>query len=339
MAEYRKQEFGNVGGWETGILGVLSSLFGLLFKSGDSGDRVVTTISEIERPSPDEMLERWGDYIEEVEATRPELSEAFEAVRGQIFGPVDAATVKLKHGEMIQTAKEKREFEQGLRDLVPGTREHREDRDRRDRQDQTRTLSWLLANDRAYRGAHEKAMSGLPELGRGLDNLQEKLDAWVLAEKRKLRDYLELHAARLSDGRFVFKDGTDENGKDVFVDDDFKRVTPGEMKGVDVAGTMTADDYRVKRKPVENAISMAEENRRDGARIAEIHEDLTRDDPPLKQEIVEAHDAEKLEIKDRFEERAKEFERNSAVTSEQKIDVTESLTTDVPAAVAVFKLN
>lgn len=39
----------------------------------------------------------------------PDLDEAFEAVKGQLFGPLDPALVRLKHKEIVHEAKEKRE--------------------------------------------------------------------------------------------------------------------------------------------------------------------------------------------------------------------------------------
>lgn len=235
----------------------------------------------------------------------PDLEAAFEAVKGVLFGPLDAAMVKLRFNEIVKDAKDKRELEMDPRTALGGVRVDREDRDRKDRDHRHLTLTALLASNEAYRALHEGIMAQLPEVEALLDDNQEKLDAIVDWEKKVLWEHLERHAARLPDGRFAFK-GKDEHDKDVVLDENFKPVTPEEAEGVDFTGKMTPDDYRERRKPLDKAIEMAERNRRDQVRVGEIRERNTDQDNPLSMEQKEADKTELGEIKERAQERQQE---------------------------------
>lgn len=152
----------------------------------------------------------------------PDLEEAFEAVKGQLFGPLDPALVKLKYKEIVQEAKEQREQEMNPRIGHGLARDDRGERDRRDREHQTRTLTWLLANDRAYREAHERAMLSFTNAGNAIDRAMEAGEKARENVQRQIEDYL-VSTARLSDGRYVMidPDGTyrDEKGQPISPDD------------------------------------------------------------------------------------------------------------------------
>lgn len=255
----------------------------------------------------------------------PDLEAAFEAVKGVLFGPLDAAMVKLKFNEIVKDTKDKRELEIDPRTALGGVRADRENRDRKDHDHRHLTLTALLVSNAAYRALHEEIMAQLPEVETLLDDNQEKLDAIVDREKKVLREHLERHAARLPDGRFAFK-GKDKHGKDVVLDENFKPVTPVEAEGVDFTGKMTLDDYRERRKPLDNAIEMAEPNRRDQVRVGEIHERNTDQNNPLSMEQKEADKAELGEIKERAQEAHRRL-KSSSPSYEEARDTAQDMPT------------
>lgn len=152
----------------------------------------------------------------------PDLDEAFEAVKGQLFGPLDPALVKLKHKEIIIEAKEKREQEIFTLGARSAASDDHAERGRKDRDTQTRTLTWLLANDRAYREAHERAMASITNAGNAIDRAIAAGEKALDKARHQIDDYLR-STARLSDGRYVMidNDGTyrDETGKPISADD------------------------------------------------------------------------------------------------------------------------
>lgn len=264
----------------------------------------------------------------------PDLEAAFEAVKGMLFGPLDPHAVKLKFNEIVKDAKDKRELE--LNGLGPAGLAHQErDRsERRDRDHQHMTLTALLATNAAYRAAWEDAMDGLPELGAAMDDFQDKIDAALAGERALLKADLERVAARLPDGRYVFKgaDGSivDENLQPL------QRADAQAAKTVEFTGKMTLEDYRARKGKVECLETMADDNRRDRAEVAGIHAELTdKEDPPQSQERVEELGAKKEAAKDRFEERVKEAQAVVGLKAEAKVeaDAGISLSRDVLAKV------
>jgi hypothetical protein len=232
----------------------------------------------------------------------PDLEAAYEAVKGVLFGPLDAATVKLKFNEIVKDAKDKRELEQGPLGILATHREDRETRDQRDHQ--TLTLTVLLASNAAYRALHEEIMAQLPEVENLLDDNQDKLDEIVAREKMTLEADLERVAGRLPDGRFVFK------GRDGSIVDENLKPLEGEdaeaAKKIDFTGKMTLEQYRERRKPVDEAVQSADENRRDRVRVGEIRERNTDNENPLSMEQKGENKAELGEIEKRAQERHQE---------------------------------
>lgn len=226
----------------------------------------------------------------------PDLEAAYEAVKGLLFGPPDPATVKLKFNEIVKDAKDKREVETNPLSVLAHARDERESR--KDRDHQNLTLTALLASNAAYRAAHERAMEGLPELGRAMDDFQDDIDDALVNAKKALKADLERVAGRLPDGRYVFK-GRDGS----IVDEDLNAVSAQEAEGVDFTGKMTLEEYRERKNEVDHLEKLAGDNRRDRVRIGEIHEDLTDQENPPSQETVESHAREKDEIKERLDQR------------------------------------
>ncbi len=152
----------------------------------------------------------------------PDLDEAFEAVKGQLFGPLDPALVKLKHKEIVQEAKERREQDIDPRGRLSLMRDDLAERDRKDRDAHTRTLTWMLANDRAYRQSHERALASFTNAGNAIDRAIMAGEKALDKTRQQIDDYLR-STARLSDGRYVMidEDGTyrDEAGTEINAED------------------------------------------------------------------------------------------------------------------------
>lgn len=152
----------------------------------------------------------------------PDLDEAFEAVKGQLFGPLDPALVKLKHKEIVQEAKEKREQDVDPRGRLGLMRDDHAERDRKDRDAHTRTLTWFLAYDRAYRQSHERALASFTNAGNAIDRAIAAGEKALEMTRHQIDDYLR-STARLRDGRYVMIDeeGTyrDESGGEISAED------------------------------------------------------------------------------------------------------------------------
>ncbi|MBY0226132.1 MAG: hypothetical protein K2Q28_10040 [Hyphomicrobium sp.] len=153
-----------------------------------------------------------------------DLNEAFEAVKGQLFGPLDPALVRLKHKEIVQEAKEKREQDVDPRGRLSLMRDDLAERDRKDRDVHARTLTWLLANDRAYRQSHERAVASFTNAGNAIDRAIMAGEKALDKTRQQIDDYLR-STARLSDGRYVM---IDQNGI-------YRDEAGGEISAEDVA--------------------------------------------------------------------------------------------------------
>lgn len=151
-----------------------------------------------------------------------DLEAAFEAVKGQLFGPLDPALVKLKFREAAEIAKEKRDQEMDPRAGRSLARGDPAERDRKDREEQIKTLTWLLANNALYRAAHEQAMASFDTAGRAIARAIEAGERAAEKLRREREDYLA-STPRLRDGRSVFidADGTcrDQNGHLISTED------------------------------------------------------------------------------------------------------------------------
>lgn len=235
----------------------------------------------------------------------PELEEAFEAVKGQLFGPPDPAAVKLKHKEIIKDAREKREREFFTLGGRSNASDDHAERGRKDRDFQTRTLTWLLANDRAYREAHERAMASFTNAGSAIDRAIEAGEKALDKARRQIDDYLR-STARLSDGRYVMIDG----------DGTFRDETGAAISADDVA---KVDGQPIKAfKPYEELTAGVADIERDLAElrgwsveVGDMHNKANDDKVPASRETLD--DMKKRA--DDMAERAKEMQRGFDATS------------------------
>lgn len=235
----------------------------------------------------------------------PHLQEAYEAVKGQLFGPLDPALVKLKHHEIIIEAKEKREQEVDPRGRLSLMRDDHAERDRKDRNAQTRTLTWLLANDRAYREAHERAIASFTNAGNAIDRAIEAGERALEKLRRQMDDYLH-STARLSDGRYVMidKDGT------------YRDQTGGEISAEDVA---EVDGQSVKAfEPYEVLDGRKAQFERDLAElrgwsveVGDMHNRETDEESPASREELSEMTERADDLAERAEEKQREFEQTS----------------------------
>lgn len=147
------------------------------------------------------MESKWDNF--------PDLGEAFEAVKGVLFGPLDAGFLRHKFGEIVRERVEKRDLEMNPRGLFGLERDERELRERKDRYQHNLTLTALLAQDAAYRAAHQRAMDAIGDAGRAIGRAIERLQGTKDANRKAMEDYL-LTTARLPDGRYVM---VDEQGR------------------------------------------------------------------------------------------------------------------------------
>jgi hypothetical protein len=101
-------------------------------------------------------------------------------------------------------------------------RDDHAERDRKDRDAHARTLTWLLANDRAYRLSHERALASFTNAGNAIDRAIMAGEKALDKTRQQIDDYLR-STARLSDGRHVMidQDGTyrDEAGTEINAED------------------------------------------------------------------------------------------------------------------------
>jgi hypothetical protein len=158
----------------------------------------------------------------------PDLEAAFEAVKGLLFGPVDAATVKLKFNEVVKDAKDKREVETNPLSALAHARDEREFRDRKDRDQQHMTLRALLASNAAYRAAHENAMAAFAAAGNAIDEAIEAGEQAYADVSEKIEDYLA-STPQLKDGRYVMFDAKDG----IYKDQNFEPISEDDLAGVD----------------------------------------------------------------------------------------------------------
>lgn len=236
------------------------------------------------------------------------LGEAWIAV-AQFNGPIDPALVKLKHDSNVREAREKRELESNP--LSPlHAKEDTKERERKDRDHQQLTLTALLASNAAYKAAWDKAMDGLPQLGAAMDDFQDKIDALLAGEKVLLKADLERVAARLPNGRYVFK-GADGS----IVGEDLKPLEGDDAeaaKDADFTGKMTLEEYRDRKGKIDRLETMADENRRGRIEIADVHAKLTdKKNPAQTEQEVQELEARKEAEKGLFEERVMALEKET----------------------------
>lgn len=158
----------------------------------------------------------------------PDLEAAFEAVKGMVFGPLDAGYVKFKFNEIVREKKLERELETNPLSVLAHGREDREGRERRDRDHQNLTLTALLATNAAYRAAHEAALVAFAEAGNAIDDAIEAGEKALADVSDKIEDYLA-STPRLKDGRYVMFDAKDG----CYKDENFQAINEEDLAGID----------------------------------------------------------------------------------------------------------
>lgn len=235
----------------------------------------------------------------------PDLQEAYEAVKGQLFGPLDPALVKLKHHEIIIEAKEKREQEVDPRGRLSLMRDDHAERDRKDRNAHNRTLTWLLANDRAYREAHERALASFANAGNAIDRAIEAGEQALAKLRRQIDDYLH-STARLSDGRYVMidEDGTyrDEAGGEIRAED------VAEVEGQPIKPFKPYEVLEGRKAQFERDLA---ELRGWSVEVGDMHNRATDEESPASREELDDMTERADDLADRAQEVQRGFEQNS----------------------------
>ncbi|MTD94354.1 hypothetical protein GIW81_08405 [Hyphomicrobium sp. xq] len=248
----------------------------------------------------------------------PDLEAAFEAVKGLLFGPVDPALVKLKHKEITQDAKEKREQEINPRGGVGLARGDHAERDRKDRDHQTRTLTWLLANDRAYREAHERAMASFTNAGDAIGRAIEAGEKARENVRQQIDDYLH-STARLKDGRYVMTDadGTcrDQNGTPISAED------AAEVEGQPKRAFMPYDDMRERKDDIDRDLA---ELRGWDVEVGGMRNEATDDRRPASRERLDDMTERADDLAERAAEKQRGFEASAPNTdTNRSLDLVE----------------
>lgn len=197
----------------------------------------------------------------------PDLGEAYEAVKGQLFGPIDPALVKLKHKEIIIEAKEKREQEFDPRGRLGLARDDHAERDRKERLE---TLLLVITSQRLA----EKLRETYKALDDIRDKARELLDRIEGLLKVARRDYEALmdNAARhpvTGEAIFRYKDGRIET-------EDGRTVAPDEVEGVDFEGK-TAGEQKDAAQSRISELEQYEEEVTGIDRHAETHQSRMTD--------------------------------------------------------------
>lgn len=226
----------------------------------------------------------------------PDLAEAFEAVKGQLFGPLDPALVKLKHKEIVQDAKEKREQDIDPRGRLGLARDDHAERDRRDRDQNTRTLTWLLANNPAYAKLHADAVQSWRDTEEAAEDALRQIEA-ALEEARRDQERL-IERAPLMNGMRVFRD---DDGS-VWTEDDVRlpdEVAAGiQWKGDEPRRT----EFKAGQARIDELIRSGDRVRGVQVEVADLGAELNDDkNPPSEertQEINESLKGYRQEIRD-----------------------------------------
>ena len=178
----------------------------------------------------------------------PDIDAAFEAVRGQLFGPLDPALVTRRHKEILQDHKEKREqeFDPHGRLRLAG-----DDRAERDRKDRLEALLLTITSQRLAEKLREtyKAFDGIRETAQ---ELLDRIDNLLKDARRDYQDLLNNTARHpvTGDAIFRYKDGRieTEDGRAVARDKvarvDFDGKATGEQKDAGQSRISELEHYR-----------------------------------------------------------------------------------------------
>jgi hypothetical protein len=219
----------------------------------------------------------------------PDLGEAYEAVKGQLFGPIDPALVKLKHKEIIIEAKEKREQEIDPRGRLGVTRDDPAERDRKERLE---TLLLVITSQRLAEKLREtyKTFDDIRDKAR---ELLERIEGLLRDARHDYQTLIDNAARHPVTGEpiFPYADGRIET-------EDGRAVAPDEVQGVDFTGKTRGERKDAAQSRV-SELEQYEEEVTGIDRRAESHQERITDpglDEDEQEQAVDqaAQDAEGL---------------------------------------------
>lgn len=233
----------------------------------------------------------------------PDLEAAFEAVKGQLFGPLDPALVKLKHKEIIIEAKEKREQEIDPRGRLGLARDDPAERDRKERLE---TLLLLIANERLAEKLREtyKTLDDIRDKARELLERIEGLLKGARHDYQALMDNAARHPVT-GEAIFRYKDGRIET-------EDGRAVAPDEVRGVDFEGKTTGE-HKDAGQSRTSELEQYEEEVTGINRRAESHQERITD-PDLDEDEREQAVDQAAQDADGLRKRLEEIESSLGAT-------------------------
>lgn len=250
----------------------------------------------------------------------PNLEEAFEAVKGQLFGPLDPALIKLKHKEIIQDAKEKRDQEldpRGRRSLARD--DH--DSDRKERDDRTRSLTWLLANNPAYAALHADAVQSWRDTEDVAEEALRQIEAAL--EDARIEQQKLLDRAPLLNGKRVFR----EDDGSVWTEDDV-RLPDDVAAGIQWKGDEpTRREMKAGQARIDELIRSGDQVRGIQVEVADLGAELNDDKNPPSAERTE-------EIKESLNEYQQEIAEHVPKPVHMGADIRTALPSTGPSAPA-----
>lgn len=262
-------------------------------------------------------------YVKSEYENLPDIGEAWIAAK-EFNGPVDPALVKLKHRENVKTAEEERNQDvdaRGRRSLA------RDDtaRDRKDREHQTRSLTWLLANDIAYRAAHERAMLSFTNAGHAIDRAIEAGERASEKLRQQIDDYLAA-TPRLKDGRYVMIDEAgnywDQHRKPVSAED------AAEVEGQPKRAFKPYDEMRERKDGIDRDLA---ELRGLDVEVGGMKNEATDEKTPASRERLDDMTKRADQITKDAEKMTRSFEASSPLynaaqdTVEDKVSITSAI--------------
>jgi len=233
----------------------------------------------------------------------PNLDEAFEAVKGQLFGPLDPALVKLKHKEIIIEAKEKREQEFFT---LGGRSATSDDHAERGRKERMETLLLVITSQRLAEKLREtyKAFDDIRDKAR---ELLERIEG-MLKDARHDYQALISNAARhpvTGEPIFPYADGRVET-------EDGRTVPPDEVQGVDFKGKTMGEHKDAGQSRISELVQYKEEATGIDSRAETYQECMT--DPDLDEDEREQAVDESAKDAGGMRNRLEEIETNLGAT-------------------------
>lgn len=157
-------------------------------------------------------------------------------------------------------------------------------------------LQAMLANDRAYREAHERAMAAFTNAGNAIDRAIIAGEKLLEKARREIDDYLG-STARLSDGRFVMIDESgeyrDETGAPISAED------ISELHDQPIKAFAPYEALIERRSDVERDLA---ELRGWSVEVGDMHNSATDDEAPASRESLD----DMAERAERYQQRAED---------------------------------